>query len=142
MSNHLPIINNYIYICFSSYSKNQTSNIGCFSHIQSSFSFTFEILKRSIREDSESKFQLRQSSVWFFSNRSVFWHWSLWSSLQHFISFILCCWRIKRKRLGEPPRETGESNKSSISEFDEGLSQNTQCYWLRYWSRGSKTDAG
>ena len=127
MSNHLPTINLYIYISLSSYSNSQTSNIGCFSHIKRSLSCMFEILKRSIWEDSESKCQLRQSWVFSFSNRSVFWYRSLWSSLHHFLSFFQICWISKRKRLEVPPRATGESNKSNISEFDEGLSQNTQC---------------
>ena len=134
MSNHLPIINIYIYISLSSYSNSQISDIGCFSHIQTSSTYIFEILKRSIRKDSESKCQLRQSWVLFFSNRSVFWHRSLWSSLLHFLSFVQICWRSKRKRLVFSPRATGESNKSNISEFDEGFSQNTQCLEMRHWS--------
>ena len=142
MSNHLPIINIYNYIYLYSYSNSQRFNIGCFCHIQTSLSFTFEILERSIWEDSESKRQLRQSCVLCFSNRSVFWHRSLWSALQHFLFFICCCWKSKRKRLVFPPRATGGNNKSNISVFDEEFSQNTQCFWLRYWSMGSKTDAG
>ena len=129
-------------MCLSSYSNSQTSNIGCFSHIRTSLSCMFEILKRSIWEDSESKCQLRQSCVLFISNRSVFWHRSLWSSLQHFISFICWCWRIKRKLLEVPPRATGESNKSNISEFDEGFPQNTPCFWVKYWSKENRRDAG
>ena len=138
ISHHLPIINLYIYICLSCYSNFQYRLLQ--SHPKKSLSCIFEILKRSIWEDSESKCKLRQSCVLLFSNRSLFWYRSLWYSLLHFISFILWCWKIKRKRLEEAARATRESYKSNISLFDEGLSQNIQYLEMRHWSKGSRTD--